>query len=273
MLHHYTSFETLLAILEGLTIHNDEYYLHLRATRVDKLNDPTEMVMKKKTLVKLLRYYEEKNNIEEKYRFAKLIDELSDKDIDTLSKYEKISHPPYILCFSTKSDYLPMWSLYGDKHHGVCLSFSDEIISEISYLDVPIISGQVAYDNRKKSEAVERALWLQYNIIKGEYDTTNINGAITDIFMEISPFIKNRCYKYEHEYRISVHNYHTTIEPYNTTYDKTHEYITVDIPIRFLKKIMIGTKIPFHITKELLDVYFKTKRLKIDITHSKIPFK
>lgn len=40
MLYHYTSLETLLAILEGLTVHNGEYYLHLRATRIDKLNDP-----------------------------------------------------------------------------------------------------------------------------------------------------------------------------------------------------------------------------------------
>lgn len=273
MLYHYTSFETLLAILQGMAIKKDELYLHLRASRIDKLNDPTEMKMVKKTLVDLLRNYEEQYNIEEKYKFAKLVDKLQDKTIMALSEYEKLNHSPYILCFSAKKDYLPMWSLYGDKHHGVCLCFSDEIIDEISYSDATIISGQVAYDNLKKSVPVARALWLQYNIIKGEYTLANINDAVTDVIMGMSPFIKNRCYKYEHEYRISIHNYHTSKESYDTTYDKTLDYLTIDIPIRFLQGIMLGAKIPFNITKELLDVYFKTRKLKIDITPSKIPFK
>lgn len=272
MLYHYTSFETLLAILEGITVRNNEHYLYLHATRIDKLNDPTEMEMKKKTLVGLLRYYEEQNNVEEKYQLAKYVEEISDNDIVGISQSEKTSHSPYILCFSTKKDYLPMWSLYGDKHHGVCLCFPDEVVGEISYSEVPIVSGKVAYSNIKKSEAIKTALWLQYNIIKKEGNMGKIKDITADIITEISPFIKNSSYKYEQEFRLSVHNYHTNRELCRTSYENTPNYLTIDIPVRFLQGIILGAKIPFNITKELLDAYFKKKNMKIDIKPSNIPF-
>lgn len=59
-----------------------------------------------------------------------------ESDLDTVSKLG-------ICCFSQKMDSLLMWSHYGDKHRGVCLTFDimadSELFSSIYSLEYPLL--------------------------------------------------------------------------------------------------------------------------------------
>ena len=59
MYYHYTSLDTFLAILHGIDYKNGEPILHLRASRIDKVNDPTEMTIDKKTFLSIVQHYED----------------------------------------------------------------------------------------------------------------------------------------------------------------------------------------------------------------------
>lgn len=265
MYYHYTSFETFLRILQGIELEGKEPVLHLHATRIDKVNDPTEMSIKKSTLLKLIKHYEK--NLSHDIRIADKIKGLSQSTINDIIKSEKVDRPPYVVCFSKKGDYLPMWSLYGDKHHGVCMCFSDDI-TKIKNGAI-LIYGDVAYSLRKESDSVNRGLQLHY-----KYPSTNqenIESIVGEILYNISPFIKNNNYRYEHEFRICVYNYQEE-EEFSVRYVSTDDFISLPVPVSSLKQVILGSKVPLKITEQLLQKFFDKEHYEIDIIPSRIPY-
>ncbi|GEM_PF-5534932 len=267
MYYHYTTFETFLRILQGIKLVGKEPMLHLHATRIDKVNDPTEMSIKKETLLRLIQHYEQKKDVSQVLRIADKIKDMSQSEINHIIKLEKGEHPPYVACFSKKRDYLPMWSLYGDKHHGVCMCFSDDI-TKIKNGAI-LIYGDVAYSLRKESDSVNRGLHLHY-----KYPSTNqenIESIVGEILYNISPFIKNNNYRYEHEFRICVYNYQEE-EEFSVRYVSTDDFISLPVPVSSLKQVILGSKVPLKITEQLLQKFFDKEHYEIDIIPSRIPY-
>lgn len=278
MYYHYTSLETLLKILQNIDMQNGVPMLQLYARRIDKVNDPTEVLVTKRTLLALVKNYEERNDVPKDNRIAHKIESLSQKAISDATKLEKMEHPLYITCFSKKKDYNPMWALYGDKHHGVCLCFSDDIKYRRVVKDndnAIIISGDVAYRRLKDSESVNNCLKVHYMFPSTKQE--ELESVVSDILSYISPFIKNNNYSYEREFRLCVYNYISKqIEERwkkenGTFYENTKDNIKLNIPVSSLKRIILGKKVP-DIMKNLLRNYINAQQYGIDIKHSKVPF-
>lgn len=270
MYYHYTSLDTFLAILQGIDYKNEEPVLHLRASRIDKVNDPTEMTIDKKTFLSIVQHYEDKdkNKIDPCLRISRRIECMDDEKFNELIKNERSDHLPYIISLSKYEDFLPMWSLYGDKGRGVCLGFSD-IDGQIKEPSVAI-HGDVYYRDYQNAEAVSAYLDLYYKIIVKTADES-IEDTVANIYLDGSPFLKHPTYEYENEYRICIYNY--AEDDNGTIYDRKEPYIYYDIPVSCLTTITLGTKLPFGTTSELFYDYFSKKGLHIEIKKSQIPFR
>lgn len=274
MYYHYTSLDTFLAILHGIDYKNGEPILHLRASRIDKVNDPTEMTIDKKTFLSIVQHYEDKNKIDPCLRISRRIECMDDEKFNELIKNERSNHLPYVICLSKKKDFLPMWSLYGNKGQGVCLEFLalDILTKSVPFQKLinpyaPVIIDDVCYRDYEKSEAVLRAIELNYP----KTDEKDIEDSIANIYLAASPFIKDSSYEYENEFRICVFNF--VKKGWGTMYDSEKTNIDYYIPVSFLKTATLGAKLCSSIISELLDDYFTKKELQIEINESKIPFR
>lgn len=277
MYYHYTSLETFLKILQGIEIVDEKPVLHLHATRVDKVNDPTEMSMDKCTLLKLIKNYEEKNDVSHDNCIAKKIETFPQERFEELMKLEKYETPPYIICFSKRKDYLPMWSLYGEKHHGVCLCFADDIIDTVDaeHKELNILCGDVAYRRFEKSRTINLVLELYYTNF-ASFSNDDLETTISNFLTGILPFIKSSSYVYEHEFRICVYNFVKErigiLGDELCMYDNTNYYINLNIPVSSLKCMILGKNVPFEISRLLFETYFKAHGYQINIEQSQIPY-
>ena len=277
MYYHYTSLGTFLAILHGIDYNSGESVLkeigpilHLHASRIDTVNDPTEMTIDKSAFLSIVRHYEENKN--PKFRISNRIESMDDEKFLELIKNERSDYLPYIVCFSQNEDFLPMWSLYGDKGRGICLGFSKDIQYYVKGgynkdLSLPM-EGDVYYRNYPHAKSASTYLDLFYNIIIKKADEP-IEDTIAMTFLCASPFLKHKSYEYENEYRISIYKKNEL----KNLYDNKDECIYYDIPVSFLKTITLGTKLPFGTTSELFYDYFSKKGLHIEIKKSQIPFR
>lgn len=273
MYYHYTTFETLLKILDNVAIIDEIPYVHLRTTRIDKVNDPTEMSISQAALYSLVAEYERENNVDSVLRLSEKIRALTEDEYNDIQDTEKKEHVPYVVCFSKTKDYLPMWSLYGDKHKGVCLCFSDEIIYKIQGCNnLYITSGDVAYHDYIDAGPVKQSLSLFYEKFIRDKEGLS-DDTISELILEISPYIKNKNYEYENEFRICVYNYKERVEEKFIYYENNQPFINIFVPIEYLKYIILGNKLPFNITKTLLADYFTKSNYNIGILPSDIPFK
>lgn len=275
MYYHYTSLDTFLAILQGIDYKNEEPVLHLRASRIDKVNDPTEMTIDKRTFLSIVQHYEDKdkNKIDPCLRISRRIECMDDEKFNELIKNERSDHLPYIISLSKYEDFLPMWSLYGDKGRGVCLGFSMLDICKKSVLFqklinpyAPVLIDDVCYRDYEKSKTVLRAIDLNYP--KTAKD--DIEDSIANMYLAASPFIKHPSYEYENEFRISIFNF--VKDEWGTMYD-SKTYIDYYIPINSLKTVTLGAKLCSSVISELLGDYFSKHGLQIEIQKSRIPFR
>ena len=186
---------------------------------------------------------------------------------------EKPDHRPYVICLSKEEDYLPMWSLYGDKGRGVCLGFSaiGGFCRDFFYREIIqgpcTLTNDVSYKNHETSEAILRCIG---NFYDKDVSEEKMEDAIADMYIGVSPFIKHPGYEYENEYRICIYNYVKYKE--ETEYDSEEEHIYVGIPIKYLKTVTLGPRLLSTVAFEILHDYFSKKKLQIVIKESTIPF-
>lgn len=271
MVCHYTSFETFLKILNGIKTFNGKKFLELYATHIDKVNDPTEMKISKKQFLELLRFYEKKYKVERSRSLADKVASFDETKFQRVCDFERSEHAPYITCFSKKDDFIPMWSLYGDKAHGVCLGFTENIGSEVVEGGCePVLFGEVAYGDYRKSDSIRRVFEFYYNYIWRKCDD-NTENIVQEMYFVMSPFIKNNAYKYENEYRMCLYNFKGDAD--GTSYDKDQVHVPLHIPLTSLKEVVLGTKLPSEITENMLVRYFEENGYNIPIKRSEIPFR
>lgn len=245
----------------------------LYATRIDKVNDPTEMDTNIHKFVNLIGdYVTIETDSDAKLYWSGILEQIKNQEIEkkeNLLEEEKDCSKPYITSFSTKKDYLPMWSLYGDKHHGVCLCFKDDMcIDENLLLEYNIIQGLVSYNKHYKSSPFKQVMDLYRKL---NLTDNSIDELVKELYMWTAPFIKNKNYKYENEYRFCIYNYRRDANTYTTSYEGEKDWIPIYIPLSHIKSIHLGAKLP-KLTKYILEVFLNQKKYEINVEYSKIPF-
>lgn len=265
--YHYTSMEALFSILEGYRLVKYTGLLPFRASCIYNVNDPREMELGFDAVEKSLSQYENNNqnnmNLSEVYKDSSFkeyyIDSYNEKPNDGMIQFGIV---PYIISFSCIRDFLPMWSMYGNKCKGVCLKFNI-----ISIMDKPVECTQydlVSYDGDMDYNIIEEHLSLLYDLDVKRKRTMTIDEKKEMVFnycLCISPFIKSKDWSYEKEFRIVYNqNYALNID-YDHLKDYTlhgiekksiQKYVYIPINACAIEEIIIGSLADFNVMEHII---------------------
>jgi len=297
VVYHYTSLDTFMKILDGIK----DGYITFHGSDIFTMNDPTEFYHGYKTLLDFLPQIEndfynkiksgqfvldvDTRALDDKYRLS----ESWDKDNYSTEQewiYAQIKElhesykTPFVVSFSCQRDFLPMWSTYGGKGHGVALG----IDVQPYYIFKTDKNGEMIFETRNDNENEIKSLLVSYDTISLQHPITsyirlelksylqklsrkiNNNEPINElqrntinyILYISSALIKNKVYSYEEESRLimfisSLKDVHYKI---NGT-QKVIPYIQIKISIEKLKKLVIGPCCDFESTKLMVKTRLK----------------
>lgn len=293
--YHYTSLETLFAILGNYRKKEDKESLVFRASNIFRVNDPSEMKPGYGIVKKFLCHYEEEMKIPQELRLSEVYKNkiYEDKCIDdyysTIRRNTiEVGSVPYVISFSCKRDYLPMWSMYANQGKGICLKFDVyEIIN--NWIEDPLEIGFVSYDGKSGFKSLNDIIPFYYDVCLKSWIRNEEKPTIEDKISElstlcfsVSPFIKYKDYKYEKEFRM-VYSKHYGID-IETFLDKkqlllslpVHEiapYVEVPIYVHSLKEVMLGPCTDGPILKDVVKRELDSCGLSVRISYSKVPFR
>lgn len=267
--YHYTSFETIFALLYGYHLNGDNLLFH--ASNIYKVNDPNEMIVGFDMIKEILI------NIEEVKQVAvekKLSEVYNDEEYVSKCKEDYLYGKglnetnngiiPYIISFTKHGDYLPMWSLYGAQGKGVCLKMDTSVLIDS---DLANSFHNVHYD-KGSLVLIEQDVSLMYDLYLRQHTDENTLSIETKIFelatiyLAVAPYFKHKDYKYEAEYRM-VYNKcyslpHKIIErPCIDAKTKIEPFVNIAIPINALKGILIGPDANYDVMSHILSLELK----------------
>lgn len=290
--YHYTSIDTLFAILEHYRKDKNKNSLIFRASNIYNLNDPKEMEAGYNAVKSFLNEYE-KEKIPQTYWWLYEISCKKENEIKCKEDYMVgrkgyligTGIVPYTVSFSARRDYLPMWSLYGKTGKGVCLKFDAYKMIEKG-LDAQV--GFVAYDMKSKKRTMQEVISDGYKLYMDSYknkleklSTDNKIKELATICLYVSPFIKYKDYKYEKEFRLVYYDYYSydnnelDINPYSLSlpHHELKPYIEVPISSNSLKEIIIGPSMDKDSIIEIIRREIKACNLDVRVSKSKVPFR
>lgn len=263
--YHYTSIEALFSILEGYR-QKGCHALPFWAGCIYKANDQREMELGYNIIKEILPKYEKKHNksinlseIYNKVEYEKLCKKnLFPKPIDG---FVEMSSVPYIISFSCKRDFLPMWSMYGDGKKGVCLKF------RLSKL-IDCLRGNLqlcfVYYEGDEDNIIERYLLpslydCNANRVSKELSIEDKVNELSSLCDCISPFVKTKDWSYEAEFRIVYYEHYgpqiddkfqNLLITLNQIQVKGH--VTLPIGSKSLEEIIIGPLAKYDVVKHVL---------------------
>ncbi len=299
------------------------------------MNDPKELCSSFDFIISKLPEIEDELNIKYDRRISTWIQEQDESFDDWLNNtmFTPESYAPFIISFSSKPDYLPMWSMYGQNGIGVSLCFdandfecsnflvkgvekvnyeinetcSQKIITiykkYIGKLKSPISSKmeqdknnimlllkQFGGENSKKMMAKLDDL-INDNMnddcfVSEEFEKDAIaqltRTSLAGMILELATIIKNNSYEYEDEYRcvipLPTHPVISIKAPkifeYRMSNNNIIPYIKVDVPIKCLKKIIIGPCSNYNMVRMSLRLMMNTYGIpEIKIEPSKVSYR
>ncbi|WP_343290721.1 DUF2971 domain-containing protein [Turicibacter bilis] len=276
--YHYCSVDTFVKIISSKIF---------RLGSMFKMNDSTEC----QDFWSIVEQLYEKNHItKEQVDF-----------INSIANAEKSSIPRYLGCFSTNSDLLSQWSMYGDDGKGVAVGIDlEKLISRIKekYKIILLDYNNVIYNVEEKIKLIDDLLNKQdryeeleqlrqsiqendegYLDFVSEYLEFDLNLLNTLFNYEI--LFKNESFQSESEVRIVyTHNLDRPIpnrlEQGFYVNGKSDIVSYCELPLDFdgcISKLIIGPKCP--LTKESKDFrdFLKFNSLEnIEVIKSKIPY-
>ena len=289
--YHYTSIETLFAILECYRKDMKKENLFFRASNIYKLNDPKEMEVgydmvkfflseyEKKEIPKVYWLYDISNNKKNEQKCKE------DYIIGEKNYIIGTGFVPYTISFSARRDYLPMWSLYGKSGNGVCLKFDAyNMIKNISDTQV----GFVAYNTRSSMRTLNEIIPGMYKMYmdkyKDKHSELSVDNKIRElatICLWVSPYIKFKDYQYEKEFRLTYYKYYginhdeiinSSIHDLCTLFFDIDSYVETPIAADSLKEVIVGPNMDFNTIGNIIKREINACNLDVIVSKSKVPF-
>lgn len=263
IIYHYTSLETLIAILEQS---NSSDKLKLRATHIEYLNDASEYkralnILREELIKHEENLVDEENKGLKNFKHIQLMEMLKNPTWDNM--------PPLITSFSKERDSLPMWNMYADNSLGVALGFEKEVIKG----DVEKQGFRFAkclYDQQEITASFSSDIERIYDCIsisdKSFGTLTSFGSTPLDSFRNIVSIVKNNSFKYEKEWRIIIKQ---KLEQNNLSFNFKNKilkpYYQFEIPKISLKEIIIGPCSNFDLISKPLFMLLKQVNIKSTI--------
>lgn len=296
--YHYTSFDTLLKLLDGA----DEENMFFHASSIFSLNDPSELRYGYNAVVEMMPELEEELHVDADYRLSRILNiGLNELSIDYLREkslklfQESSAYHPFVISLSKERESLPMWRLYGDNGNGVSIGIDSRMYlvkknrnDELRVLDMSHIemnnlhSIDVEYGALSKSNIPYLAMRYEYcsylKEVKGKTDSSQIFKeqfkAIGSLMMLVAPHIKHSAYEYERETRIERWCHDLKDIKFKSINEKILPYVEIPIPKSYLKEIIIGPCLDAISTRSCIALKLKQNGFTdYEITESIIPYR
>ena len=292
LVYHYTRSETFLKIIEGM----QDGKIFLRASSMHGLNDTSEFVYGVKQLRRILPAIEhtiqkEGCKIDDNQLISKAIVEderrHSGNWCESFADYMLKGYwTPYVISTSSKRDYIPMWSMYGDAGKGIaigidvanCVKKEGEILTPnegpqafkvVQTLSLNHPASLICKKDYRDYLTKVRNVSNQYEVMRMMVLTF---GQMT---LYTAPLLKHPAYTYENEWRLIAFKQQTDNLKFSIN-NKSNmtSYIEVAIPIEQLRKIVIGPCCSNAYQIYLIKKMLYDKGIKdCKITKSKVPLR
>lgn len=294
MVHHYTTIETLYSLLTDYKSSTDKEYLTFWASSILEQNDTEEMFLNMDDIKMIFEDYEKDNKVHEIKKLS-LVDNhglfigMNPNEIKDhiVSKIRSITEAPFTISFSHNEDKLLMWSMYAKNGTGICLSFDEQQLI-CGNDNIYTICDSVVYEKKRENyENVIRKIYDEYFfqpkdiIVINNIEYQKIN-VVEGTLLAIAPFIKNKSFIEESEWRMAFYT-NTTDNPPKiykriTSNLNVVHYIKIKIPVSALKYVTIGPCANYTRVKNLVNQVIKECEIKNiiktdDIKKSNVPYR
>lgn len=240
----------------------------LRATNCQYLNDPKELMIGAEVFEKIFNF-----NLQ------------GDSNSNEAKNISAIKDNVFIISFSAKKDYLPMWSMYGAHGDGIMLVFDSRIIRKCLKEDqlIKCVYSDTASIKRLKQESTYPEILKEDidDINKASEKFLNIIGmGILDTVGAIMSFIylfvagKHKSYSYESEIRLMVTADNEHPVEYKHSNNLIIPFVEVFLPKEALKEIWIGPSQDMCRAEKSIQDFLATKKFKhVKILRSEAPYR
>ena len=271
MVYHYTTIETLYNILASYKEAEDKEHFTFWASNALDQNDSEELKFDYDDLREaILKVEKEKEENGISLSHKRLSNAVNWGRFNGMSSLETVyeinrlvkdqSQAPFTLSFSRQEDKLLMWSIYANRGNGICLAFHEKKLKSLS-TGMMCTSGIVRYD--QNNDYLPNIVSLLYDAYLKSFEGDDII-SLNKVFDEgttylrmmlglISPFIKNKAFEDEKEWRIAFYkNKETNIFTRLTGNQNIVHYVKVGLPISALSKIIVGPCVNYNNVVDLL---------------------
>ena len=283
MIAHYTTMEGFVGLLNSVDVSNGEPMLKMWASNIFALNDPSEFMHGYKYTREWLSKIESQLNVSNENKlsriwrqspYAKKSNSYYNKLLKESLRYQ--DYNVFVLSFSQEIDNLAMLRLYSQDATGVCLVFSKGMINDIRRLH------DVCYDNKTNNplslptEIFDVVYKLYFEELKQQQHDNDAKFKLmlkylTTYIMIAAPFIKRGDYAYEKEIRYSkLYKIDEKIKFRTNRNGNIIPYIEVEVPLKAIKKIIIGPCANFDASKYAIELKYRTMGISLpEIVRSK----
>lgn len=271
MVYHYTTIETLYNILASYKEAEDKEHFTFWASNALDQNDSEELKFDYDDLREaILKVEKEKEENGISLSYKRLSNAVNWGRFNGMSSLETVyeinrlvkdqSQAPFTLSFSRQKDKLLMWSIYANRGNGICLAFNEKKLKSLS-TGMMCTSGNVRYD--QNNDYLPNIVSLLYDAYLKSFEGDDII-SLNKVFDEgttylrmmlglISPFIKNKAFEDEKEWRIAFYkNKETNIFTRLTGNYNIIHYVKVGLPVSALSKIIVGPCANYNNVVDLL---------------------
>lgn len=253
MLYHYTTLETLLAILQNANVQgNPENYIVLRATHAYYLNDSKEA----KLLTEALKICDIPENV--------------------IKTCELLNGYPYVFSLSSKEDDLNMWRGYANNAVGVAIGFEQgsfaninkwqiKSLDEYSFVQCEYTTSEDIASKLKQSEDIQ-------TLIKAMRNNAEIHDVtvVSRILLGMMKY-QHKAFCEEEEWRIVINSGFD--ESYRAAANTLIPYKEFRVPLSAIKSITLGPKVDVDKTSFSIIRIFKQLGIQdLDIIPSCVPY-
>lgn len=289
-LSHYTTLDTLSSIFNDFLSNRENNkencernYITMWASSVYTMNDTQEMQYGYEFLKQILPTLQ--NYIVKDNQWS-LLDVFSDVEVERGTKEDvkrvlekhffNVQKAPFVLSFSTGEDSLPMWINYGDNGQGVKLLFKPELKK---YVNDVMHGCDVCYGQKLDDEIL--CCLLEKEITDAYAREKSMTGqellddkiiTLSTLFTIICPFVKNKYYSHENEYRISFLPSSDQCVRFRERNKELVPYLPVFIPVSMIAGLELGPRAQ-QSYKALEHLLYVTGLEEISISQSQIPYK
>lgn len=305
ILYHYTTTASLLGMLKDCSRENPN--LTMWATHCNYLNDNSEFLFGKNLCDKAICEYEEEHDIPQENRLGIYI---HDQWVEEFHKWAYLGSSasideidygyPYLLSFSRARESLPMWGMYAKQGNGVALVFDEYKVCEhhVGYDCLYCRDGETILLKEKIKDKYRTNSSEHKHLVDSNIDRSYAIIRLNEIYRAIGPYIKDKAYEFEHEFRVVATNPKVVTNEFGernqiqalelTAKDSKDTisfrerdgmiipYVEQKIAVDCLKGIIVGPTADFGRMKDALIILLKNKGVdisKIDIIKSEVPYR